>query len=207
MISLHTSCSPEKNPNSHWIQPSAFYTWTSGLNVGGEKTHNQPWDSGSISVCLQIPRRIPWFLHPLGLLGESFTTSFLSESESRSVVLILCDPINYTVHGILQAKILEWVAIPFSRGSSQPRDRTQVSHIVGEFFTIWAIRETRSSLEIIRSSFSKSPNSPFANFVWMWPFYSSEKVDSQKRASSHPTISPTHPLVYTDFSPISANYL
>ena len=37
----------------------------------------------------------------------------------------LCDPMDYTVHGILQARILEWVAFPFSRGSSQPRDRTQ----------------------------------------------------------------------------------
>ena len=41
----------------------------------------------------------------------------------------LSDPMDYTVHGILQARILEWVAFPFSRGSSQPRDRTQVSHI------------------------------------------------------------------------------
>ena len=40
-----------------------------------------------------------------------------------------------TVHGVLQAVILEWVAIPFSRGSSQPRDRAQVSHIAGGFFT------------------------------------------------------------------------
>ena len=39
----------------------------------------------------------------------------------------LCDPIDYTVHEILQARILEWVAFPFSRGSSQPRDRTQRS--------------------------------------------------------------------------------
>ena len=38
-----------------------------------------------------------------------------------------CDPMDYTVHGILQARILEWVAFPFSRGSSQPRDQTQVS--------------------------------------------------------------------------------
>jgi len=42
---------------------------------------------------------------------------------------------DYTVHGILQATILEWVAVPFSRGPSQPRDRTQVSRIVGGFFT------------------------------------------------------------------------
>ena len=53
----------------------------------------------------------------------------------------LCDPMDYTVHGILQARILEWVAFLFSRGSSQPRDRTQVSHTAGGFFTSWATRE------------------------------------------------------------------
>ena len=42
---------------------------------------------------------------------------------------------DYTVHGILQVRILEWVAFPFSRGSSQPRDQTQVSQIAGGFFT------------------------------------------------------------------------
>ena len=47
----------------------------------------------------------------------------------------LCDPMDYTVHGILQARILEWVAFPFSRESSQPRDQTQASHIAGGFFT------------------------------------------------------------------------
>ena len=47
----------------------------------------------------------------------------------------LCDPMDYTTHGILQARILEWVAFPFSRGSSQPRDQTQVSRIAGGFFT------------------------------------------------------------------------
>ena len=49
--------------------------------------------------------------------------------------LTLCDPMDDTVHGILQARILEWVAFPFSRGSSQPRDRTQVSRIAGRFST------------------------------------------------------------------------
>ena len=49
--------------------------------------------------------------------------------------LTLCDPTDYTVHGILQARILEWVAFPFSTGSSQHRDRTQVSCIAGGFFT------------------------------------------------------------------------
>ena len=50
----------------------------------------------------------------------------------------LCDPVDYTAHGILQARILEWVAFPFSRGSSQPKDWTQVSHIADGFFTIWS---------------------------------------------------------------------
>ena len=46
-----------------------------------------------------------------------------------------------SVHGTLQARILEWVAIPFSKRSSRPRDQTLVSCITGEFFTIWATRE------------------------------------------------------------------
>ena len=50
---------------------------------------------------------------------------------------------DYTVHEILQARILEWVAFPFSRGSSQPRDRTQVSHIAGRFFTSWDTKEAQ----------------------------------------------------------------
>ena len=53
----------------------------------------------------------------------------------------LCDPMDYTVHGILQTRILEWVAFTFSRGASQPRDRNQVSQMAGGFFTRWATRE------------------------------------------------------------------
>ena len=58
-------------------------------------------------------------------------------------LLTLCDPMDYTVHGILQARILECVAIPFSKGSSQPRDQTQVSLIAGRFFTSWATKEAQ----------------------------------------------------------------
>ena len=55
--------------------------------------------------------------------------------------LTLCYPMDYSQpgssdHGILQARILEWVAILFSRESSQPRDRTQVSYIIGRYFAI-----------------------------------------------------------------------
>ena len=59
-----------------------------------------------------------------------------SESESHSVMSDSLWP-----HGILQARILEWVAFPFSRESSQPRDWTHVSHIAGRFFISWATRE------------------------------------------------------------------
>ena len=53
-----------------------------------------------------------------------------------------CNPPCASVHGILQARIPQWVAIPFSRGSSQPRYWTWVSFVAGDFFIIWATRET-----------------------------------------------------------------
>ena len=53
----------------------------------------------------------------------------------------LCDSMDYIVHGILLARILECVAVPFSRGSSQPKDWTQVSCITGRFFTSWVTRD------------------------------------------------------------------
>ena len=55
----------------------------------------------------------------------------------------LCNTMDYTVHGILQARILERVAIPFSRESSQPNDLTQVSHIAGGFYASWDIKEAQ----------------------------------------------------------------
>ena len=56
----------------------------------------------------------------------------------------LCNPMDYTVDGILQARILEWVAYPFSGGSSRPRNWTRVSCIAGKLFTNWAIREAHA---------------------------------------------------------------
>ena len=74
-----------------------------------------------------------------------------SESESLPVVSDSLWPRGLynlpgsSVHGILQARIVEWVAVSFSRGSSQPRDWTQVSCIAGGFFTIWATRKLKST--------------------------------------------------------------
>ena len=60
----------------------------------------------------------------------------------------LCDPMDCIVYGILQARILKWVAFLFSRVSSQPRDWTQVSCIAGGFFTNWAIREACKHMHV-----------------------------------------------------------
>ena len=68
------------------------------------------------------------------------------ESEVAQSCPTLCNPMDCSppgsfVHGIFQARVWEWIAISSSRGSSRPRDRTQVSHIAGRHFTIWATRE------------------------------------------------------------------
>ena len=79
--------------------------------------------------------------------------------------LTLCDPKDYSmpgssVLGILQATVLEWGAISFSRGSSRPRDQTWVSCIAGRYFTIWATREAQFFniiFLILRTFFSIQP--------------------------------------------------
>ena len=60
-----------------------------------------------------------------------------------------CSPPGSSIHGILQGRILEWVAISFSRGSSQPRDRTQVSCIAGRRFNLWATREVQKFINLL----------------------------------------------------------
>ena len=84
-----------------------------------------------ISICAKF--------HSLVTTKEILEMVLQYESEVKVKVAQLCptlwDPMDYTVHGIVQARILEWVAFSFSRGSSKPRDQTQVSHIAGGFFT------------------------------------------------------------------------
>ena len=71
-----------------------------------------------------------------------------SEREVAQSCPTLCDPVDCSlpgssVHGIFQARVLEWVAISFSWGSSRPRDWTQVSRTAGRHFTVWATREAQ----------------------------------------------------------------
>ena len=87
-------------------------------------------------------------------IDQNYSLLFVVVELVTQLCLTLCDSIDCnspssSVHGILQARILEWVAIPFSRESSEPMDRTQVSCIAGRFFTIWA---TAKSLIICGSS-------------------------------------------------------
>ena len=80
----------------------------------------------------------------------------------------LCDPIDCSlagssVHEIFQAKVLEWIAISFSRGSSRPRDWTQVSRIVDRCFTAWTTREAPTAYEfLLLLTFSNS---------WHWKYF------------------------------------
>ena len=83
--------------------------------------------------------------HPLKMDNHKLKpTSYLDiDIEVTQLCPTLCNPMNCSlpgssVHGTFQARVLEWVAISFSRRSSRPRDRTRVSHIVGRHFTVWA---------------------------------------------------------------------
>ena len=81
-----------------------------------------------------------WFKSAASHVDDNVCSAQSKWNESCSI-LTLCNPMDYTGHGFLQARIWEWVVFSFSRGSSQPRDWTQVSSIAGAFFTNWAIRE------------------------------------------------------------------
>ena len=105
-----------------------FEKWFQEMQT--EERGNETGKEGEPAQGMFLSRLLPWVV--------------VVESLSRDS----CDPMDCSlpatsVHGILQANILEWVAISFSRGSPQSKNRTQVSCIVGRFFTIWATREAR----------------------------------------------------------------
>ena len=80
------------------------------------------------------------------IAGRFFTNWAIREAlRSLSHDELFCDPMDYIVHRILQARILEWLAFPFSSGFSQPRDWTQVSCIAGRFYTNWTTGKTKNT--------------------------------------------------------------
>ena len=114
-----------------------------------------PLEEGMATHSSTLARIIPWMEKPGGLQSigsqrvrhdSACICSQVKSSQSHSVVSnsydpMDCSPQGSSVHGILQARILEWVAIPFSRGSSWPRFQTRVSCVAARFFTVWATRE------------------------------------------------------------------
>ena len=117
----------------------------------------KPGQIPSLPLALETWRNHSTLLTPVSSLAKQVQkTNFiilrwgLKSDEVKVLVTWLCptlwDPMDFsppgsTVNGIFQARILEWEAIPFSRGFSQLRDWIQVSCIAGRFFTIWATRE------------------------------------------------------------------
>ena len=96
------------------------------------------WRSMSLKRC-QSP-------HWLFVNSEDFLRTV---NVSCSICLVLCNPMECSlpgtsVHGVILARILGWVAMPSFRGSAQSRDQTQVFHIAGKLFTVWATREALS---------------------------------------------------------------
>jgi len=111
----------------------------------------------------------------LAILMNKYMCDWWMKLKVTQSCLTLCDPMDHTVHGILQARILEWVAFPFSRGSSQPRDWTQDSRIMDDFFTSW--RQGKPQL-IDRFIIMKN---------YSFYYYSYTPRDKGQRRQWHPT--------------------
>ena len=98
---------------------------------------------------------------------DRYLTPHTQSNSSHSVVSDSLWPYGLYSSGILQARVLEWVVFPFSRGSSQPRDHTQVSRIAGRFFINWAIREAQDYMWDLR--LNKAPRRKHRQYaLWHW---------------------------------------
>ena len=95
-----------------------------------------------------------------------------------------CSPPGFSIHGILQARILEWIAIPFSRESSWPRDWTQVFCIASRFFAVWATREAQSV-----KSWTSKPNLYDISFSYWVTLHHSSIVFSSVHQFSRSVVS------------------
>ena len=130
------------------IKTTIRYHLTPGF-PGGSDGKESACNAGDLGLIpgLEDPWRREWLPTPVFLPGKSHGQRSLAgyspqgREESDTTKHTLSDPMDCSppgsfVHGILQARILEWVAISFSRGSFQPRDQTQVSRVAGRLFTI-----------------------------------------------------------------------
>ena len=138
-----------------WCLPfHCVLTWWKGIHVQALWGHFYKGISPFLRAPPSYPNHLPKGLPPntitlrLSFEQMNLVSEWVSEwvIEAAQLCPTLCDPMDCSppgssVHGILQARILEWVTIPFSRGSSQPRNRTQVSCIGGRRCNLWATRE------------------------------------------------------------------
>ena len=118
------------------------------------------WRLITLQYCSGFCHTLTWISHGFTCVPQPDSSSLLSSSDSHCFEAVFaipgkvkvklfsrvwlfasCSPPGSSIHGILQERTLEWVAISFSRGPSRPRDRTRVSRIVGRHFTVWATRE------------------------------------------------------------------
>jgi len=139
-----------RNPPHSWWECKLFSLWRTVWRFLIKLKIELPYDP-AIPLLGIYPEKIiiqkdictPVFTAALFTIVKTWNVKVLVAQSCPT----LCDPMDCSLPGssvywILQARILELVAIPFSRGSSRPRDRTHVSWIAGRFFTIWATRET-----------------------------------------------------------------
>ena len=123
-------------PIAPFRQPASLTIRTASLRVTASLMLTVAQPPSQSPCCPPLSRLVP--IHPLNNIQSKGLKVRVLVAQSR---LTLCDPMDCSrpgssVHGILQARILEWVAIPFSRGSSQPKDQTHISYIEGRFFII-----------------------------------------------------------------------
>ena len=132
--------SPSPLPLLHIIQPHQMLSLPDLLHADPRDTvDSAPDHLNKANISIQWVTRI--FRFP-SAYKNSVLSCFVAQSCLTLCDTTDCSPRGFSVHGILQAGILEWVAMPSSRGSSQPRDQTQIFCIAGGFFTIWATRES-----------------------------------------------------------------
>ena len=115
---------------------------------------------------LQISHMWQWICGSHTQKRDLRQLSCLKWSEVAQSCPTLCNPMDCSlsgsaIHGIFQARVLEWIAISFSRGSSRPRKRTQVSHIAGRHFTVWGTREAPNTQYLTIIIYGM-----FASFQW-----------------------------------------
>ena len=147
------------------------HKWLPKVHIRGVRLHLTRL---STHTCLTPECTLVLLVLPSGQLGMK--TKQISKSDARFILCVcvymhtkslqscptLCDPMycsppGSSVHGILQARILKWVAIPFSTGSSWPMDWTRVSCIAGRFFTIWATKEAALLVSDFQIFFTTTP--------------------------------------------------